>query len=146
MDVLETLAHESTEVLEPNLQFYRQSPDDSKRHFVGPEILKTLAWVATTLVLPLVLTAGNEFIKDRIKRWLDKDKKTDLPAPISEQELAGIRQQLSRPEASPISKEGKQDAERVVAQFLAFHGWPASMAKMDATAIVSNVVMRITQR
>ena len=67
MDQQQHMIYDIVEILEGNLQFWRTGPTNDSRHFVGPEVLHALAWTATSLVLPIFLSATNEVVKNKLK-------------------------------------------------------------------------------
>jgi hypothetical protein len=89
MAIRDDMAAAATEILEPNLRFVRQSPGDTNRYFLGPEALKAISWVVTSIALPILLAGVNEIVKARVKDWLQGLKKpteasVELPVSVDE--------------------------------------------------------------
>jgi hypothetical protein len=146
MDRFERMTRDVLDVLEPSLQFYRQYPGDSARYMALPDVVQGLAWTATTLVVPLVITAGNEVIKERVKEWFARSKTSREPLVFPQIEIEATRTMLNQvPSVEPTAAD-IAEAERVVASFLSFHGWPNQMAQADAREVLARIVSRLSSR
>lgn len=129
---MDTIEDQIMEILEPRLQFYRTGPDDNTRYFVGPEVLVPLTWMASAIALPILLTAANEAVKIQVKKFFDKEKgEKDVEALLSE-----IKSEKDKSSVE-IGKMESEEAMDEVASYLSHRGWPATMAKADAAAIIS---------
>ena len=126
------------ELLEPNLQFYRFDHSDSNRYFVGPEVLHGIAWVATTIALPILLSATNELVKEKLKKWLERgqDSQRQLPSTAKSAREDLVRAMTDSPRLS-ISETQVDEASDAIATYLDAHGWPRSLAEADAREIAT---------
>lgn len=129
---MDTIQDQILEVLEPNLQFYRTSPEDNNRYYVGPEVLVPLTWIASAIALPILLTAANETVKIKVKKFFDRNEnKANVEVLITE---------LKSDNDKGVFKIDKIEIEKAigeVASYLSHRGWPDPIAKADAAAIVS---------
>src|SRR5580704_4767023 len=140
MDQEQIMLDDIVEALEDNLQFWRSSPTDSGRHFAGPEVLHLLAWTATSLALPIFLSATNEIVKDKLKTLLHRVETNDVqPRPESKTELAAI---LDNNDFS-LSDSQLQSSSQVVGEYLSSRGWPKALARHDAEQIVAILKQRL---
>ena len=143
----EEMAKAVVHVLEPNLQFFRRSPDDRNRYLVGPEALKAISWVITTIVIPVLLCGINEAVKNRVTDWFQRQKDQHEPSvkpPESiEQEVATI---LESRRGIVISNDKVSEAVQVVREYLSYRGWPKAFANSDAEQIVEVIRHRIGKK
>jgi hypothetical protein len=147
MTLRDEVTQAAAEVLEPNLQFYRKDPNDSARYFVGPEVVKAIAWAATTIALPIMLSAVNEVVQERVKEWLKNrknkaDGSSEPPASI-QSEIASL---LESKGAITILKEQVPQAIDAVTDYLSIRGWPKPLAKSDAVRIVEVIRVRVEKK
>lgn len=144
MSVRDEIAESAGEVLEPNLQFYRRDPSDRSRYTVGPEVLAALAWVATSIALPILLSAANEVVRDRVKEWLRMRQDKKEPALEPPEELSRESDRMLEAKGD-IATATEQVTESVaaVSEYLAYRGWPEALATADATQIVEVIRERI---
>ena len=136
MRYIDDLHRECIEILEPNLQFHRQGPGDPNRYSVGPEVLQALAWVATSIALPILLGGASEVVKDRVKDWLENRKKRRDAVPAQSETGHGNPDPLLE---VGVSDQHKQQAIHAVAELLEHRGWPRAFARANATEIVAAI-------
>lgn len=143
MEQQQSVIYEIVETLEENLQFWRTGPTDNRRHFVGPEVLHALAWAATSLVLPIFLSATNEIVKDNLKAILHKSESNDLQ---SKQESA-TELAAALDNANVKLSEGQlQSSVQAVSEYLSSRGWPKALAANDAKRIVAILKRRVERK
>ncbi|QBE66304.1 hypothetical protein [Pseudoduganella lutea] len=143
MTTIASLSDDAAEILEPNLPFFRTDPDDKGRYMVGPAALEAIAWMATTIVLPLLMVGLSEVVKTYVKKWME-NKELDVPlAPPPDAVLGEINDLLASSSQLNLSEAQTAVAVKVVADYLAYRGWPATFASADATAIVNTIKGKI---
>lgn len=120
------LDEEIVEVLEANLQFLRDNPDDQNRYYVGPDALTAVAWVVTAIALPILLTGANEVVKSKVQDWLKKRNREDIAKNLAE----------GHGKSAGGESQGAPEAIAEVAAYLSKRGWPNPMAQSDAKEIV----------
>lgn len=147
MNIRAEITASAAEVLEPNLPFYRQDPSDEMRYFVGPEVLEAIAWVATSVALPILLSAGNEIVKNAVGEWFKKYKEQDklmVEPPVAlEKELATI---LESKGGIAITSDQVADAVDAVTDHLSYRGWPKAFARSDASEIVEIIRKKVATK
>jgi hypothetical protein len=144
MSVRDEIVELATEVLEPNLQFYRRDPSDKGRYFVGPEVLLALAWVATNIAIPILVSTVNDVVKEQVKGWLKKRKEKSDPAiePPEEIQMEVARILESRGGIAITDKQANE-AVGAVSEYLSQRGWPKAFAKSDSIQIVEAIRQRV---
>lgn len=143
MTTITALSSEAAEILEPNLQFFRSDPSDKTRYMVGPEVLQAISWTATTIALPLLMVGLSEVVKTYVKRWMEKKEAQEVAAPPPDDVSREIDRLLSSPTPLLITEAQSEVAVEVVADFLAYRGWPKAFATADATMIVNTIMEKI---
>jgi hypothetical protein len=144
MSVQDELAASISEILEPNLQFYRQNPADTNRYFVDPLVLTTLGWIGTSIGLPILLSGVNEVVKEKVKQWLaTRKEKRDPTIQPPDDVLRELGKVLESKGGLVIQKEDIQPAIDEVSEFLSFRGWPTPFAKADAQEIIEIIRTKV---
>jgi hypothetical protein len=143
MGLREDITTAAAEVLEPNLQFLRSNTSDESRYFVGPEALHAVSWVATSIALPILLSAVNEIIKKRVEAWREKRKtgQPDLKPP--EEIQIQIAEILQSGCGITVTGEHVDKAVGAVSEYLSYRGWPTALARSDAVQLIEIIRVRV---
>jgi hypothetical protein len=131
-----SIGEQSAEILEPNLQFYRSDPKDQIRYFVGPEVLHALGWMASTIVVPILLSGATEIVKARVKEWLERHSSKEAIPPALPKELQA---EIGKIVKTEVTDSYRSQAITSLTDYLSHRGWPKQFATDDAAQIVAAI-------
>ncbi|HEX8053365.1 MAG TPA: hypothetical protein VF517_10255 [Thermoleophilaceae bacterium] len=114
--------------------------EDRVRYFAGPEALEVLAWIATSVVVPLIVGVAS----NRIDARLQAGSVPEPPRPRGQTEaMAAVADAIARRQPHTDDRDSVELAEEHVRLLLIDYGWPAKEALSDATEIVGRVSRRL---
>lgn len=133
-ETLENLQSQVEDVLNMNMSFYRESPDDEKLHFIDPGVGTELAFYIIQYIAAIFgiiqggIAAG---------RWLSGrlSKKTKIPEIDREKLDSQIETLKENMNDENLRTEIKNDIKKI----LKYHGWPANEADSDAQKLLKTV-------
>ena len=133
-ETLENLQSQVEDVLNMNMSFYRESPDDDKLHFIDPVVVTGLASdiIQYTAAIFGIIQGGIA-----AGRWLSGQlgKKAKIPKIDREKlhsQIATLKENMND---ENLRTEIKDDIKKI----LKYHGWPGNEADSDAQKLLKTI-------
>jgi hypothetical protein len=121
-----------SEVLEPNAAYYKHGGDEWVRYSPDPELLSALAFILTSVVVPILTNILSAGLIDRLKG-----------ARASRETVQSSDLEKATEEAAhgpKPSEDARAAAVEAASAVLQRHGWPPPEAEADADAAVQQIV------
>lgn len=131
--IYDDLVDQATMILEPNATYWRADILDTRKYFLGPEVISDLAEKLIAFVLPILANVTTSYLNDRLK------KKSPPQSQIGTQLNIDTINIYNNASSKEEVTSGDMAIEKV-RQELMKHGWPETEAEKSADQIISLVV------
>ncbi|HEV2855052.1 MAG TPA: hypothetical protein VHC97_19825 [Thermoanaerobaculia bacterium] len=171
-DLAEELMEAAYYELEEHVGFADAGEGDEVRHLLPPGFLEALAWVATSIIIPMVTGVGSSLIADFVKekgknpirrgpgsRFTTRSKRDEMNRVESlseellaqKEEIARLKDEIRRllrdaPREEPSEMGSNPKQVDALRDFLVSNGWPDDIAEEDAMRVTHSVRDRLRRK
>lgn len=134
-DSLTQLQTNIEEIINPNMSFYRDSPEDETLYYIDPSTIAKVAYVIIQYAANIFgaiqgFIAAGRWISSRAKK---KEARKEL---VIDNSLLQAR--IKTLKANLADTNLRSELKKDIQQMLNYHGWPADEADKDSEKIINS--------